>query len=57
MGVSGTSEEALGASEISTKNKSRIGWVWGRQLAVKQPSSALVPEPHGEQLVAVLAVE
>ena len=57
MGVSGTSEEALGASEISTKNKSRIGWVWGRQLAVKQPSSALVPEPHGEQLVAVLAIE
>ena len=57
MGVSGTSEEAFLASEISTKNNGWVGWVWGRQLAVKQPSSALSPEPHGEQLVAVLAVE
>ena len=57
MGVSGTSEEALGASEISTKNSSGVGWVWGRQLAVNQPNSALVPEPRPQQLVAVLAVE
>ena len=30
MGVSGTSEEAFLASEISTKNNGWVGWVWGR---------------------------
>jgi hypothetical protein len=29
MGVSGTSEEAFLASEISTKNNGWVGWVWG----------------------------
>ena len=30
MGVSGTSEEAFLATEISTKNNGWLGWVWGR---------------------------
>jgi hypothetical protein len=57
MGVSGTSEEALVASEISTKNSSGVGWVWGRQPMVTQLSSALPPKPGGKQLAAVLTVE
>jgi hypothetical protein len=31
MGVSGTSEEAFLASEISTKNNGWVEWAWGRQ--------------------------
>jgi steroid 5-alpha reductase family enzyme len=54
MGVSGTSEEAFLASEISTKNNGWVEWAWGRQLVVNQPSSALVSEPPRQQLVAVL---
>ena len=50
MGVSGTSEEAFLASEISTKNNGWVGWDWGRQPVVNQPNSALVPEPHLQQL-------
>ena len=57
MGEERRNKEALGASEISIKINTGMEWAWGRQLAVKQPSSALVPEPHGEQLVAVLAIE
>ena len=57
MGVSGTSEEAFLASEISTKNNGWVEWAWGRQLVVNQPSSALVSEPRRQQLVAVLAVK
>ena len=57
MGVSGTSEEAFLASEISTKNNGWVGWVWGRQPVVTQLSSALPPKPGGKQLVAVLTVE
>ena len=54
MGVSGTSEEALRASEISTKNKSRVGWAWGRQPVVDKPTSPFAPEPCHQALVAVL---
>ena len=53
MGVKGTNEEALGSTEISTKNSSRVGRVWGRQPEVKQPRSPLTSEPRRRQLVAV----
>ena len=54
MGGNGTIEEAYGASQIFTKNKSRVVWVWGGQPVVNQPSSPLPPEPRRQQLVAVL---
>ena len=41
MGVSGTSEEALGASEISTKNSSGFGWALSRHPVVNLPRSVL----------------
>ena len=49
MGGNGTIEEAYGASQIFTKNKSRVVWVWGRQPVVNQPCSALPTEPRGQQ--------
>ena len=55
MGVNGTTEEALGALEISTKNSSQDGLAWGRQLVVNQPCSALPTERRGQQLVTTLA--
>ena len=57
MGGNGTSEEALVASEISTKNSSGVGWDLSKQLVVNQPRSPLPPEPPRQQLVAVLAIE
>ena len=55
--VNGTTEEAYGASQISTKNSSWAGWALSRHPVVNQPTSALPTQQHRQQLVAVLALE